>query len=182
MNADTLFAADFQRLTKDIGDLIPATLAVPLLTVANGIIDGQTKGRLVFWRWSNPLPGSQAFSVHAKRDPRVDVTALENMLGKLPEDERDQNTTWYRLYKSVESDPAVTHNHRAYLFTRDYASLAALILVALGGLTIYQNDEWGRVLAYIGCLTAQYLVVRHVATRYGCRFVTTVLAVKAAKG
>ena len=67
--------------------------------------------------------------MHAQRDPRVDVIALEYILGKLPEDEREQNKTWYRLYKSVESDPGVAHNHRDYLFTRDYATLAMLFLI-----------------------------------------------------
>jgi len=181
LKADVLSAGDFQGLTKNPGDLIPAALAIALLTVANGLIDPLTKARLVFWRWSDPLPGCRAFSEHARRDPRIDVLSLERKLGKLPEDAREQNTTWYRLYKSVESDPAVTHNHRDFLFTRDYTSLAALLLIVLGGLPIYQTDSWSRTLPYIAFLAAQYLIARHVAKRYGHRFVTTVLAVKAAE-
>ena len=181
MNADALFSMEFQRLIKDIGALVSTALTVPLLIVINGIIDPQTKARLVFWRWNNPLPGSRAFSVHAQRDPRVDVIALEYILGKLPEDEREQNKTWYRLYKSVESDPGVAHNHRDYLFTRDYATLAMLFLIILGGLAIYQFDEWSRAFAYIGCLIIQYVVVRYAAVQHGCRFVATALAVKIAK-
>ena len=181
LKADALLAADFQLLTKDLGDLIPAALAMALLTVANGLIGPQTKARLVFWRWANALPGCRAFSEHARRDPRIDVGSLERKLGKLPEDEREQNATWYRLYRTVESDPAVAHNHREFLFTRDYTGLAALLLIVLGGLAIYQIDGWSRTLPYIAFLAAQYLIVRHVATRYGHRFVTTVLAVKAAE-
>lgn len=181
LRADALAAASLEQLTKDIGDLLPAALAIAVLTIANGLIDAETKARLVFWRWANPLPGCRAFSEHAQRDPRVDVGALERKLGELPTDERQQNSTWYRLYKSVESDPGVTHNHRDYLFTRDYASLAALFLVVLGGLATYQIDDWGRTLSYIAFLAAQYLIVRHVATGYAHRFVTTVLAVKAAE-
>ena len=181
LKADAFSAADFQRLTKDINDLIPAALAIALLTVANGLIGPQTKARLVFWRWVNPLPGCRAFSEHAQRDPRVDIDALERKIGKLPTDAREQNSVWYRLYKSVESDPSVTHNHRDFLFTRDYASLAVLFLVFLGGLAIYQMDDWHRAIPYVAFLAAQYLIVRHVATTYGHRFVTTVLAVKAAE-
>ena len=181
MKADALVSADFQRLMKDVSALVSTALAVSLLTVINGVIDPQTKARLVFWRWTNPLPGSRAFSVHAHRDPRVDVNALERILGKLPEDEREQNEIWYRLYKSVESDPGVAHNHRDYLFTRDYTTLAALFLIILGGLAMYQFDEWSRVFAYIGCLIIQYVVVRYAAAQYGCRFVATALAVKIAK-
>ena len=164
MKADALVSADFQRLMKDIGALVYTALAVSLLTVINGVIDPQTKARLVFWLWTNPLPGSRAFSLHAHRDPRVDVNALERILGKLPEDEREQNETWYRLYKSVESDPGVAHNHRDYPFTRDYATLAVLFLIILGGLAMYQFDEWSRVFAYIGCLIIQYVVVRSSAS------------------
>lgn len=181
MKADALVSADFQRLMKDISALVSTALAASLLTVINGVIDPQTKARLVFWRWTNPLPGSRAFSVYAHRDPRVDVNALERILGKLPEDECEQNETWYRLYKSVEPDPSVAHNHRDYLFTRDYTTLAALFLIILGGLAMYQFDEWSRVFAYIGCLIIQYVIVRYAAAQYGCRFVATALAVKIAK-
>ena len=54
-----------------------------------------------------------------------------------------------------------------------------LLLIVLGGLAIYQIEEWGRTIPYIAFLIAQYLIVRHVTTRYGHRFVTIVLAVKA---
>ena len=56
-----------------------------------------------------------------------------------------------------------------------------MFLVVLGGLATYQIDDWGRTLSYIAFLAAQYLIVRHVATGYAHRFVTTVLAVKAAE-
>ena len=181
LKSDALSAADFQRLTNEIGDLIPAALGIALLTVANGLIGPQIKARLVFWRWTNPLPGSRAFSVHAKRDPRIDMHSLERKLGHLPEDENEQNATWYGLYKTVDSDLAVANTHRDYLFTRDYTGLAALFVFALGGLAIYQIDELNRALLYIAFLAAQYLIARHVAVRYGHRFVTTVLAVKAAE-
>ena len=181
LKTDALSAADFQRLMKDINDLIPAALAIALLTVANGLIGAQTKARLVFWHWTDPLPGCRAFSESAQRDPRVDIDALERKIGKFPIDAREQNAVWYRLYKSVESDPGVTHNHRDFLFTRDYASLAVLFLVFLGALAIHQMDDWRLALPYVAFLAAQYLIVRHVATIYGHRFVTTVLAVKAAE-
>ena len=181
LKADVMSAADLQNQTRELGDLIPAVLAIALLTVANGLIDPQTKARLVFWRWTNPLPGCRAFSEHAPRDPRIDVGALERKLGNLPTGEREQNATWYRLYRTVESDPAVAQNHRDYLFTRDYASFTVLLLIVLGGLALYQIDGWGRTFPYIAFLVVQYLVVRHVATRFGHRFVTTVLAVKAAE-
>ena len=39
-------------------------------------------------RWSNPLPGCEAFSRHAKQDQRIDIAALQRLCGRLPEDPR----------------------------------------------------------------------------------------------
>lgn len=181
LKGDAVLAAGFKGLVEDLGKLIPAALAIALLPVVNGLIGSQTKARLVFWRWNNPLPGCRAFSEHAHHDPRFDIGALERKLGKLPEDEHEQNTTWFRLYRTVESVPAVSHTHRDFLFTRDYAALAVLFLVILGGFSIFQMKDWSRTIDYVAFLAAQYLIVRYVAARYGYRFVTTVLAVKAAE-
>ena len=180
-NADSLLGLEPNTLTKKPADLAPATVAIALLTVANGLINPQMKARLVFWRWTNPLPGCRAFSEHVGRDPRINVGALEHEFGKLPEDECEQNQLWYRMYRTVESYPAVAHNHRDFLFTRDYAALSVLFLVVFGGLAIYQVEYWSRTLGYIAFLTAQYLIVRWAAAIYGIRFVSTVLAVKAAE-
>lgn len=181
LKADVLLAADYQSLANNLDDLLPAALAVALITIVNGLITPDTKARLVYWRWANPLPGCRAFSEHIHSDPRIDVGSLEQKIGKLPEDEREQNATWYRLYRTVRSDAAVAHLHRDFLFARDYTGLAVMLLIVLGGLSVYQIDDWSRTLPYITLLAAQYLIVRHVARNYGHRFVTTVLAVKAAE-
>ncbi len=181
LKSEAISAGDFQLLTKEIRDLIPAALGIALLSVANGLIDPQTKARLVFWRWANPMPGSRAFSVHAKRDPRIDLGSLERKLDGIPEDAGEQNSKWYKLYKTVETDAAVAHNLRDYLFTRDYTGLAALFFFSFSGLAIFQYGDLIKALLYNASLAVQYLILRHVATRYGHRFVTTVLAVKAAE-
>lgn len=181
LKADLLLTADYQSLAKGLDDLIPAALAVALLTVLNGLFSPLTKARLVFWRWTNPLPGCRAFSEHVWRDPRIDIVSLAQKIGEFPEDEFKQNVTWYGLYRTVKSDPAITHTHRDFLFTQDYAGLAALSLVVLGGLAVYQINDWNRTLPYIAFMAAQYLIVRHVAKNHGHRFVRTVLAVKAAE-
>lgn len=182
LEADVLSVADFRQLMADVYNFLPSAGAVAVLSILNGLISADWKARLVFLRWTDALPGCHAFSVHAQSDPRVDVGALERMLGELPTDPQEQNKTWYRLYRSVISDSGVTHNHRNFLFARDYTSLAALFLIVLGSLAVYQIDNWNWALLYVGFLAVQFFVVRHAATRYGNRFVTTVLAVKAAEG
>ena len=180
LNAESLTASGWRAALKEVGDLIPVAVALALMTVANGLLNPQMKARLVFWHWKHPLPGSRAFSVHANRDPRIDPVALQRLLGEIPSDEGEQNSAWYRMYKTVDSDDSVITAHKDYLFTKDYACLSVLMLVGLGGLGLMQMYNFWQVILYLGALAAQYLVVRFVAANYGRRFVTTVLALKSA--
>lgn len=162
--------------------LVPLTLSLIVTTIANGFLSDKTKTRLVFMRWRHALPGHRAFSVFAVSDPRVDVDGLRKLLGKdWPTDPEAENRTWYRLFKEVESDPAVLYAHGEYLFTRDYAGFAALFLFALGSAAALTVRPIPVLLVYLGCLFLQFLVVRHTAATYGERFVCTVLARKAAR-
>lgn len=157
----------------------PAWLGVALLitTVLNGLLSAGTKARLVFLRWRNPLPGSEAFTRYAKEDPRVDMQALKRRLGALPRRPRDQNALWYRLYKQAESDIAVMQAHRDYLLTRDMTALAFAIAVALGALSFLSVRPLPIAAAYTGALFLQFWIIRVAAANYGRRFVCTVLAV-----
>lgn len=157
---------------------LPVPLAVGFLAVLNGLVDPNTKARLVFWRWHNPLPGSRAFSELAKNDRRIDLDKIlraedEDLL-KSPE---KQNLVWFNhYYKPIKNDPSVMSNHRDYLFTRDYASLSFVFLVLMSSLGYVYSETWNTVLCYIILMLGQYLAVRWAATKYGERLVTTVLA------
>lgn len=181
LRSDALSVADFGRVFEDLRELVPGILAPAVLAVVNGLVSPKTKARIVYWRWSDPLPGCRAFTKHGPADHRVDLARLARHMGEIPAEGREQNATWYRLYQTVKSDPAVRQGHRDYLFTRDYAALSLLMLFGLGGMALYQFDSWPRAMLYVACLAGQYLVVRHVAAGYGVSFVTTVLAVKAAE-
>jgi hypothetical protein len=152
-----------------------------LLTIANGLLDPTIKARLVFWRWQHPLPGCRAFSVHLKRDARINVPALRSKLGTFPKSEADQNTAWYRLYRSIETDPAVSHVQREFLFARDYAARSALAIVPLGIAAFMQAQSIRHASIYLAMLVGQYLAVAIAAANYGKRFVCTVLAIKSAE-
>lgn len=178
---DPLSAFALQELGKTLPALVPATLAAAILPIVNGVIDAQTKARLVFWRWTDPLPGSRAFSELASNDHRIDLAALERKVGAFPVAARDQNTAWFRMYRTVSAEPAVAQNHREYLLTRDLACLSLLFVVTLGGIAVVQMDFWGRAVPYLAFLVSQYLIVRFAAASYGRRFVTTVLAIRSAE-
>ena len=78
LKTDQLLAADYPDILKQWQALIPASLGAILIGVVNGLLSAQAKARLVFWRWKNPLPGSEAFSRYVTLDPRIDVAALKS--------------------------------------------------------------------------------------------------------
>src|SRR5205085_10615014 len=99
----------------------------------------------------------------------------------LPTDLVEQNRTWYRMYKSIENDPAVRQAHRDYLFMRDYAGLCPVFLVLYGAAGMFFIPSMRVGLIYLVVLAAQFVLVRQAACNYGTRFVTTVLARKTGK-
>lgn len=179
---EAVSAAGFEGLVAGATSLVPMTLALILTTVANGFLSDRIKVWLVFLRRRHALPGHRAFSQFAGSDPRIDVDGLRKLLGKdWPTDPEGENRTWYRLFKEIENDPAVLYAHGEYLFTRDYTGFAALFVVGLGTAASFTVRPIPVLLVYLGCLTLQFLVVRHVAVTYGNRFVCTVLARKSAR-
>lgn len=176
-----LAAPDFNQLAQQWHDFLPAGAGVALASVINGLLSPSIKASLVFWRWKNPLPGSFAFSYYAERDPRIDVAALRRIVNPWPIEPRDQNVQWYKLYKSVEAEPAVIDAHRHFLFTRDYSAIAFFMLFAAGPLSIWYIASRATAGVYLGILALQYLLVRQAACNYGVRLVTTVLALHTSK-
>jgi len=160
--------------------LIPAGGAVVITSIITAQFDSVTKARLVFWRWTDPMPGNRAFSELALADHRIDVARLTRKLGTLPTTPREQNSQWYRLYVVRQNDPTVEHVHRDYIFTRDYTAISAMMLLIGAALGLWLIGRNWFYVAYMIGLALQYLVVRRAAKRYGERFVTTVLALTAA--
>lgn len=162
-------------------NLLPVGAALIVATVLNGLLSADAKARVVFLRWYHALPGHRAFSEHAARDPRIDVAVLKKIHGgPLPADPIEQNRTWYRMYKSIENDPAVRQAHRDYLSMRDYAGLGAVFFVFYGAVGLFTIPSMRVGLMYLVILAAQFVLVRQAACNYGTRFVTTVLARKTA--
>ncbi|MDE5445270.1 hypothetical protein FXV83_00465 [Bradyrhizobium hipponense] len=180
LKTDQFLAAEYEELLKHWQALIPAGLGAVLISVINGVLDVQTKARLVFWRWHDPLPGCRAFSYYLHRDPRIDVTTLKTKVGPFPATPTEQNALWYRLYKSVEEDPRVLHVHRLFLLTRDYAGIAFMLLIVFGGTGVVAMQTYKTALLYLTVLLAQFVASGMAARNYGIRFIDTVLALKAA--
>ena len=180
--ANAIKVDGLRAIFTDAQNLLPVSVALIVATVLNGLLSADAKARVVFLRWHHALPGHRAFSEHAARDTRIDVAALEKIHGgPLPTDPVEQNRTWYRMYKSIENDPAVRQAHRDYLLMRDYAGLCAVFVVLYGAAGIFAIPSLRVGMIYLAVLAAQLVLVRQAAANYGSRFVTTVLARKTGK-
>lgn len=158
-----------------------------LLTTGVALIDAvpgeHFKAVLVFWRWNNPLPGSRAFErAYLDGDQRIAVENLRGHLqGKFPRAAKDQNSTWYRLYKTVQKEPEVAGIHHEYLLFRDLTWFT-FVLACLALLSLVANwERWRELLAYAAIASVGFAFLARAASARGHRFVRTVLAVVAAR-
>ena len=145
--------------------------------VLDGLLSADTKARVVYWRYTHPLPGSRAFSVHLKKETRADPERLVQQWGVVPNDPAEQNRLWYRIYRSVEKEIRVHEAHRAWLFSRDLTAYTVLFFVIFGIVTLVSYPLWPIGWWYLVGLATQYLTAMTAARNYGARFVRTVLAV-----
>ena len=145
--------------------------------VLDGLLSADAKARVVYWRYTHPLPGSRAFSVHLKKETRADPERLVQQWGVLPNDPAEQNRLWYKIYRSVDSEVRVQESHRAWLLSRDLTGYTALFLFFLGIPAVVMDSTRDVVAWYLLALLAQYLLIMMAARNYGIRFVRTVLAV-----
>ena len=159
------------------------SLALPLATlILDGIVTPDFKAVLVYWKRRNPLPAHQAFTVHGKKDSRVDMQALEEEHGPLPSAPAEQNQLWYKLLKTTADRASVDEAHYAWLLARDLTNLSFALLIVSAGLAAALRVggwEWIVLVSAQGLL---YVVLSQVAANKGIRFVTTVLAEAGAAG
>ena len=181
IQSEWIRAGDWIILGQQLGEIVPAGLGLALVGIINAQLSPETKSRIVFMRWTNSLPGCEAFSRYADTDPRIDIESLRKKYGPLPVAPQKQNALWYKLYKSVEAEPAVLQAHREFLFSRDYAGLALMMLVVLGTAGLLQTPSMTTGSLYMALLLAQFLLAGRAARNHGRRFVTTVLAIKTAE-
>jgi hypothetical protein len=158
-------------------------LAATAVALIDAVPGDHFKAALVFWRWTNPLPGSRAFErAYLDADHRIAVDKLKAHLdGKFPRAAKEQNATWYRLYKTVQTEPEVAGTHYEYLLFRDLAWFT-FVLGVLATITLMVNPiRRPELLAYAGVAVVLYALFARAAFVRGHRFVRTVLAVVAAR-
>ncbi len=106
------------------------------------------------------------------------MVRLKKNVGTLPLEPKEQNATWYRLYKMVETRAEVISAQQDFLLYRDVAA-TSLPLAALGPIAMHfagaagNNAVWWAGAMFL----AQYLAAGVSARHAGNRFVCTVLAI-----
>lgn len=160
---------------------IPAVAGLAFVMLVNSLVTTKSKERLVFWEWAHPLPGCRAFSTFVMSDPRIDASGLETRYGPFPTHPAEQNTLWYRMYTTVRDDPAIVTQRRTYLFARDYAVLLVLMFIVFGPIAFVQIRSPLLCIAYTAFLITQYAIAIRAARVTAERWVTTAMAIAAAK-
>ena len=174
--------ADFSSIWTSISSISIRTGIAGLIApigafLLDGLLSADAKARVIFWRFSHPLPGSRAFSIHLKKESRGDPDQLVSRWGVFPDDPAEQNRLWYRIFKDVENEVRVYEAHRAWLFARDLTAFSVLFLVIFGTATVISDVPWTTAWYYLSFLAVQYLATMITARNLGIRFVRTVLAV-----
>jgi hypothetical protein len=179
---DSFHAFEWGTVVKALITSAAANGAIALAQILfSGLISDEIKASLVFWRIKNPLPGTQAFSSIAKSDPRIDLVRLKKRYGAFPNDPKEQNLLWYRIYRQHKDEMPVLDAHGDFLLTREMTCMSIAFFIILPLLGLAQGLHWWLVLPYAGGLFLIYLVTATAGRHYGRRLVANVLAIEAAK-
>lgn len=155
-----------------------AAVAGIVMLVLQELFPRSVKEVLVFWRLRDRVPGCQAFTGIAPKDPRVDSTDLAVLLPSTPMTPTEQNALWYKWLKATESDPAIADNHRRFLILRDGAVLLALLALVTPALFVWTPSSNDRILMLGGGVLLAYVVVALSARNAAVRLVGNVVARK----
>jgi hypothetical protein len=161
--------------------LAGVSIAPVIVLLLTSLVPSDFKAMLVFWRVRDVLPGHRAFSIYAEKDSRVDVEQLRAAVGgQFPASPRDQNTLWYRLFKQVESDPAVMQAHRHFLLFRELAALSLLLSVLAASVLFLLGAGSAAIWGALALFGIQFLATAIAARLHGIRLVCNVLALHGA--
>ncbi|WP_414041257.1 hypothetical protein ACJU26_04040 [Acidithiobacillus sp. M4-SHS-6] len=153
--------------------------AGPLVAVfLNDLLPSNAKASIVFWRIKDALPGHRAFSEHAEADSRIDIASLKKRVDEFPQNPRDQNSCWYKLFQKHQSNVIVSDSHKRFLLFRDSSSLTLLILVIAWIASALSGVPAGLQAVVVGGLVVQFLWLAISARNTGIRLVQNVLALE----
>lgn len=178
-------AEAIRKLTNYDWSLMGRLVGIPAVgAVAVGLLSWLTptkwKEMLVFWRCGvRRLPSSEAFSVIARSDLRIDVKKLTSRLGPLPTENAQQTAVWYSIYRRHREEAAVTDAHGAYLLFRDMAAITPILLLTGVPLGLVVSASTPRIASLAIFFLVEFFVLVLAARNSGRRLVANVLAIEA---
>jgi hypothetical protein len=176
VNSDQFIEYDFIEFIKSPESILPVGIGLVLTSLLNALSPSIFKHQIVFLRIKEPLPASEAFSKHLYADSRIDIDAIKRICALLPQTRRDQNTTWYKLFRKVSSDPSVASSHKDFLFFRDYCVFSLYFFLVLGGISFFHVPTITYSSLYCVLLLLQFALTMRAARIRSVRLVETVLA------
>ena len=145
-----------------------------IIIVTNGLLSSETKAKIVFLRLEHSLPGHRVFSKYIKKDSRIDIDKLKDLVGDLPTDPIEQNKLWYRLYKKNENSSLIYESHKSFILTRDLAIFSLLFII--GSIIYFIIVKWNAsstklILIYIVQLILLIISVNNYGKRFACNVI-----------
>ncbi len=161
---------------KNPQGFLPLAVAI-LIIVLEGLFKNSVKEFFVFWRIKNRLPGHRAFSIIGPSDPRIDMEKVKNLFpGGLPNNPEKQNKEWFRLYRKYQDELQVFYSHKAFLLTRDLATLTVIFIpLSISG-HFFLGSSLRMLFYHLLVLLILFIGISLSAKHYGERFVANVLA------
>lgn len=170
--------ADLLEKLKEV--LAPGSLSLAIIAITKlillGLVPASVRDCLVHWRWTNPLPGTRAFSKIGPADARVNMTAIEQKYGTSPIEPRAQNTLFYQIYTKHSDSIPVLDAHKSYLAARDICVINFLMFLLLPWFAYWIASDLTRAGVYAAALIAAYCVTARSAQVYSQRLVENSLA------
>lgn len=163
-----------------------ATLVSLAVIVATNMMSRSVKDFLVYFKGRQSAPAHRAFSELIDKDDRIDVKRLESNWPEVKDartGQTNQNSLWYRLFKSIDSSIEIQQSHRTWLLLRDLVALQWLFTLCMLLIAIFyppSRAASGQISIALLALLAIWLA----ANNSGKTLVLNVLAmcsVKAAK-
>lgn len=142
------------------------------------IIPSDLKASLIYWKLTNPLPGSRIFSKIAINDSRIDLQKLRKRFGDFPSNQNLQNKLWYKIYQKHVNNDAVRYSHKRFLLLREITVLSLLIFLTHFFLYLIPKVNLIILIRYSCFLFIQYIAFMIATRNAGNRFTCTVLAVE----
>lgn len=157
-------------------DGMVAALTPIIVFVLSSILSADIKAIIVFWKIKNPLPGNRVFTELGPKDARIDMNKIEQIVGTIPTEPKDQNSLWYRHYKIHQECLIVKTAHRHFLLARDMTAVTLVMLILLPCSIVIASKNLQGALIYLGILLTQYIALTLAAQSHGKRFACNVLA------